>query len=62
MNTDYYRLASRTPEGHQSIGHCLLTKPEFLELMAQSGCERDEHGFGSWSSDDGYEFWPVKND
>lgn len=57
MSTDYYRVATRSPEGHQSLGDCLLTKAEFLELMAEH--ERDEHGFGTWSSDDGFEYWPV---
>ena len=59
MNTDYYRLATRSPEGHQYIGDCLMTKPEFEALMAQFGCERCEHDFGSWSTDDGFEYWPV---
>lgn len=58
LNTDYYRLATRSPEGHYSIGDCLMTKPEFLALMAQSGYERNEPDFGVWSSDDGFEYWP----
>ena len=59
MTTDYYYLAVKSPEGRQYIKDGLLTKPVFLELMCQSGCEREKIGFGTWSSDDGFKFWPV---
>ena len=59
MTTDYYYTAVKSPEGRQYIKDGLLTKSEFLESMAQSECKRERIGFGIWSSDDGFEFWPV---
>ena len=53
---DYYRLVTKTPEGALWLGDSLYTKSEFEALMYKH--ERSE-GFGTWSSDDGFEYWPV---
>ncbi len=56
---DYYRLATKSPEGSQSLGDSLYTHAEFIELMA--GYDRCEWT-GVWSTDDGFEYWPVLSD
>jgi hypothetical protein len=53
---DYYRLATRSPEGAQWLGDSLYTKGEFEALMSEH--ERSKWT-GTWSSDDGFEYWPV---
>ena len=53
---DYYRLATKSPEGSQRLGDCLYTKAELEALMAEH--ERCDWA-GTWSTDDGFEYWPV---
>ncbi len=53
---DYYRLATKSPEGTQWLGDSLHTKGELEALMSDH--ERSEWT-GTWSSDDGFEYWPA---
>ena len=55
-NLDYYRLATKSPEGAQWLGDSLYTHAEFTELMAEH--ERCKWT-GTWSTEDGFEYWPV---
>ena len=53
---NYYRLAVKSPEGSQWLEEGLYTKAEFEVLMI--GYERCGWT-GTWSTDDGFEYWPV---